>query len=144
MREAPKKMKQTSPISGVDDIGEVPLSGYVVGELCVIVLDVKRGSWKFCDEDIVRQSTEPQPWRIRQLVKSLDEGTSRREVEAVNLPQQFVRRRIDESYALVVVARAYRTGPLSITSSYSVAHRELHLCTPLGAGYRMHSHWTTP
>jgi len=44
-------------------IDEVLLSDYVAGELCIIILDAKRGLWRFCNEDAVRQSAEPQRWR---------------------------------------------------------------------------------
>jgi len=37
-------------------IDEVLLSDYVVGKLCIIILDAKRGLWRFCNEDTVRQS----------------------------------------------------------------------------------------
>jgi len=41
-------------------IDEVLLSDYVAGELCIIVLDARRGLWRFCNEDTVKQSAEPQ------------------------------------------------------------------------------------
>jgi len=44
-------------------IDEVLLSDYVAGELCIIILDAKRGLWRFCNEDAIRQSAEPQRWR---------------------------------------------------------------------------------
>jgi len=44
-------------------IDEVLLSDYVAGELCIIILDAKRGLWRFCNEDAVRRSAEPQRWR---------------------------------------------------------------------------------
>jgi len=44
-------------------IDEILLSDYVAGELCIIILDAKRGLWRFCNEDAVRQSAEPQRWR---------------------------------------------------------------------------------
>ncbi|WP_237698220.1 hypothetical protein [Thermoproteus uzoniensis] len=44
-------------------IDEVLISDYLAGELGIVILDPRRGLWKFADEDLARESVEPQRWR---------------------------------------------------------------------------------
>ena len=46
-------------------IDEAIISDYVMGELGIVILDAKRGYWRFVDDppDTVRASEAPQRWR---------------------------------------------------------------------------------
>ena len=44
-------------------IDEVLISDYLASELGIVILDPRRGLWRFVDEDMVRNSAEPQRWK---------------------------------------------------------------------------------
>ncbi|ACB40629.1 hypothetical protein [Pyrobaculum neutrophilum] len=46
-------------------IDEVLISDFLAGELGIVILDAKRGHWRFKDEEALRSSVEPQRWPRR-------------------------------------------------------------------------------